>query len=237
MFHRFINDLKLNGKYMLNLLLLQLGASLVGMILVSIIMNVDSDPGSWFCMGTLLSCIVWFIVGIFVYGLSYAQEFQLALSMGGTRRVFVGAFALRTVCQLVLGYGLILLSHQVELTLYPVLFPAYENEVVFSFLTNWRIVVPALLLVPVVSLFIGAMYGRYGRKGMWVYYIFWMFCCLILPRFFENEAPEGPLDTVAFGLRSMLLTLPPWFLVVFSAAVLTAMIAAILQFARTQMVR
>ena len=142
MLQQFKLDWKLYRKSFFSLQLALPGAFLLGFILVIIIMFTDEDPGSWFCMGTLIAGIALCFISLIAYAFSYYQEFQLALSMGRTRMAFLGAYTLRLLLHFALGYAIILGLYQIELAVYPVLFPQYDNEVAFTFLTNWKVVVP-----------------------------------------------------------------------------------------------
>ena len=238
MLKQFTTDWKLNWKSFLGMLAGQLGAFLFGLIMVCIIMNVDEDPGAWFCMGTLMSCIALLFITLFCYGFGYAQEFNVALSMGCTRTAFMGAYALRTALQLLAGYGLLLLLYRLELALYPLLFPPYGNEVVFSFLTDWRWIVPILLGLVVLTLFIGSLYGRYGKKGLWFFYILWIVSCFLLPRMVDADPQDtGALNMAALGLLSLFQAIPVTVWLTFAAVLAVGMLATVVRFGRTQMVR
>ena len=238
MLKQFTTDWKLNWNSFFVLLAIQLGVFLLGVVMVCVIMNVDEDPGAWFCMGTLLSSISLVIITLFCYGFGYAQGFNVALSMGCTRTAFMGAYALRTALQLLASYGLLLLLYRLELAVYPLLFAPYGNELSFSFLTDWRWIVPIFLGLVVLALFIGSLYGRYGKKGLWFFYILWIFCCLILPRMVDVD-PEstGALNVAALGLLSLFRAVPVSVWVAFAAVLAAGMVAAILRFGKTQTVR
>ena len=127
MFQQFLKDIRLHKSGFFSVFGIMAGSFLFGMVMVFIIMNVDDDPGSWFCMGTLIAALVLVAIGLFLAAFSYAQEFMLALSMGRTRKTFMVSYYLRHTLQLVGGWVLLLGLHQVELQLYPLLFPQYQN--------------------------------------------------------------------------------------------------------------
>lgn len=237
MLRQFIKDWKLHRSSYFIMLAAQAGSFLLGILFVLMIMHFDDEPGSWFCMGTMIACLVLVVICVFFYGFSYGQEFQLALSMGCTRMAFLGAFALRLLVQLLSGYILILLFHQIELALYARLFPQYANEVLFTFLTDWRILVPVVLGMTVLSLFIGSLYGRYGKKGMIFFYVLWIFCCFVLPRVFHTEQGSGILDQTAWGIRVVALAVPVTVWIGFGALLAVGMVITIIRFAKIQMVR
>lgn len=236
MLKQFWMDLRLQKSGWIALLCTVLGAAAAGMIMVALIMNLDSDPGSWFCMGTLLSLVVGGMFLLIQGAFGYQAEFQLALSMGRTRTAFMGAYVLRLLMEAFLVWGLTSAVHGLELTLYPVWYAAYENEVLFRFLSMPQIMVPAVLGLCLLAMFIGALYGRYGRKGLAGFYFLWLVCCFGLPRLvdlFESE-PKSPVVTGILG-AVMAVPLPVW--IAFGAAVILAMVATTVILGRKQMVK
>lgn len=238
MLKQFCLDWKLQKKSFWSFQLLAPGGFLIGFLMVLLIMNLDENPGNWFCMGTVLGGIAMCLIGLAVYSFSYFGEFQLALSMGRGRMAFLGSYALRIALHFVLGYVVLLVLYHVELALYSRIFPQYENDAAFTFLTNWKIILPAIGALVLLTLFIGSLYGRYGKKSMVFFYVLWLFCCFVLPRMFEAEATDtGVLDVVAFRTLSLVLAVPLPVWIGFGAALAVFMIAATIRMARTQMVK
>ena len=238
MLRQFLLDCKLHfkGTFLVQLLA-ELGGFLFGVIMVNFIMRVDDDPGSWFCMGSVMAIIV-FLIFTLIYGaFGYHNEFQLALSMGRTRTAFMGSYALRLLVQLTLGYVLILGLYHLELALYPLLFPAYENEVAFAFLTNWKLVLPAVPGLLVLTMFVGAIYGRWGKKSLWFFWVLWMFCCFVLPRLFDDEPGGGILDQAALGVRHVFTAVPLTAWIVVGVVLAIGMVSVTITLGKKQMVK
>ena len=79
---------RLSGSFFRNLLLIVLGF-LFGEILLFLIMFLEDDPGSWFCMGTVIALVMLLVTTVLFYGVGYTGAFSLALSMNCTRRRFL----------------------------------------------------------------------------------------------------------------------------------------------------
>lgn len=237
MLQQFSKDIRLHKSGFLALLGFLVGAFLFGMILVAIIMATDDDPGSWFCMGTLMACLVLVAAGLFMTAFGYPQEFMLALSMGRTRKAFMASYYLRLLLQLAAGWLLVLLLHQIELQSYTLMYFRFQNEIFFSFLTNWKVLLPIFILLPILSMFLGALYGKYGKKGMFFFYVLWMFCCFVLPRMFHEEPSEGVLDQMAFGLMRTIQVVPVGVWIGFGAVLAVGMVCATIKFGTEQMVK
>ena len=237
MLQQFSKDLRLHKNSMLGQLLGLVGAFVFGVILVAIIMFTDDDPGSWFCMGTLIACLVLVAAVLFTSAFSYPQEIMLALSMGRTRKEFLVSYYLRSLVNLLTGWLMILLLHQIELRSYTLIYYRYANEIFFSFLTDWRVLTPIFLLLPVLSMFLGALYGKYGKKGLFAFYVLWIFCCFVLPRMFHDEPSEGVLDQMAVGLLRTIQVVPAGVWIGFGAVTLAVMAGMTVKFGMEQMVK
>lgn len=238
MLRQFLLDCKLHfkGTFLVQLLA-ELGGFLFGVIMVNLIMRVDDDPGSWFCMGTVMAMIV-FLLFTLIYGaFGYHNEFQLALSMGRTRTAFMGSYALRLLLQLVVGYALVLGMYHFEVAIYSQLFQAYENEVAFTFLTNWKILLPAALGILVLAMFFGSIYGRWAKKSLWAFWVIWMFCCFVLPRLFNDELGDGVLDQAALGIRTVFTAVPLTVWIVVGTVLAIGMVSTTVTLGKKQIVK
>lgn len=237
MLAQFKKDLRLHGTAVPALLGIQLGAFVLGVVMVLVIMHTEEDPGAWFCMGTLIAGLVLVGGGLFLTAFGYPQEFMLALSMGRTRKAFMLSYYLRLVLLLAAGWLLVVLLHRAELLLYGWRFPLYGNEIYFSFLTDWRVLLPLFLVLPVISMFLGALYGKYGRKGLLVFYFLWLFCCFVLPRMFDEQPGEGVLDQVAVGFLWVVQRVPVGAWIGFGAVSLVVMAVFTVKFGMEQTVK
>lgn len=231
-------DLSLKKTSFLMLFFFILGGFAFGAILHFLIMTFDSNPGSWFCFGTLMSICTTATFLFFYHSFSYKVDFMLALSMGRTRSCFILSRFCILFLETLLSYGLIWLFYQTELFLYPLLYPAYSNEAIFSFLTNWRIVLPVLVTLPIVSLFMGTVYAKFGKTAGIIFYFVWISLCLIVPKIFSVTSHDtGLFNTIAFYIRSAFLAAPAAMLIGLGISILAAMAAAIWIWGRRQMVK
>ena len=237
MLTQFKMDCRLHKADFLVYLLGELGGFLLGVLLLILIMRTDKEAGSWFCLGTMMALVATTILVLFIGGFGYSGEFQLAIAMGRTRGAFMGSYALRLLLQIGVSYLLALALYRVELAVYPLFFPAAGNETPFQFLTDARILIPAGLRLLILAMFLGAVYGRYGKKGMWVFYVFWLFGCLVLPRLTQDEFGSSILNKAALGIRTLYLAVAPGVWVVLGMLTAAAMTATIIALGKKQMVR
>ena len=228
---------RLSGSFFGNLLLIVLGF-LFGEILLFLIMFLDDDPGSWFCMGTVIALVMLLVTTVLFYGVGYTGAFSLALSMNCTRRRFLLDYSLKILAHLVLGYLLVLGLYLLELLIGHAAFPDYPLEQELSFLTDWRVVLAGIAGMLLSALFVGAMFGRFGRKAGLIVYLVWMFCCFVVPKIFTAEpGGEGVFDQAALLTQSALLRMPMAGWLTLGAIAAVSMLATVVVMARKQMVR
>ena len=220
-------DIKLHKSDLIVPLVLVATAFAVGFGLCALIMFTDVEPGSWFPMGTLIGLFCMGMAAI-VFSFTMAQEFSLALSMGRTRREFLGAYALRTLLWQVLCYGLLLVLYRVELAVGAKLFAPWPLEVDPTFLMDWRLIAAVLVGTSILSMFIGALYSYFGKKAMAPLWFLWMAVCLGGP-----QLDSGRLAPVARILEAV----PGWGWVLLGLAVLAAMAGTVIGLGKKQMVK
>ena len=228
---------RLSGSFFGNLLLIVLGF-LFGEILLFLIMFLEDDPGSWFCMGTVIALVMLLVTTVLFYGVGYTGAFSLALSMNCTRRRFLLDYSLKILAHLVLGYLLVLGFYRLELLVGNAAFPDYPLEAELGFLTDWRVVLAGIAGMLLSALFVGAMFGRFGRKAGLIVYLVWMFCCFVVPKIFTAEpGGEGVFDQAALLTQSALLRMPMAGWLTLGAIAAVSMLATVVVMARKQMVR
>lgn len=228
---------RLSGSFFGNLLLIVLGF-LFGEILLFLIMFLDDDPGTWFCMGTVIALVMLLVTTVLFYGVGYTGAFSLALSMNCTRRRFLLDYSGKILAHLVLGYLLVLGLYRLELLVGNAAFPDYPLEVEFGFLTDWRVVLAGIAGMLLSALFVGAMFGRFGRKAGLIVYLVWMLCCFVVPKIFTAEpGGEGVFDQAALLTQSALLRMPMAGWLTLGAIAAVSMGATVVVMARKQMVR
>ena len=228
---------RLSGSFFGNLLLIVLGF-LFGEILLFLIMFLEDDPGTWFCMGTVIALVMLLVTTVLFYGVGYTGAFSLALSMNCTRRRFLLDYSLKILAHLVLGYLLVLGLYRLELLVGNAAFPDYPLEEELSFLTDWRFVLAGIAGMLLSALFVGAMFGRFGRKAGLIVYLVWMFCCFVVPKIFTAEpGGEGVFDQAALLTQSALLRMPMAGWITLGAIAAVSMGATVVVMARKQMVR
>lgn len=225
-------DLKLHGDEILGKLAFPLIGMVIGFVMVTLIVKLAGD-GTYICMGSILALAVHIMLNL-VLSMTMAQEFMLAMSMGRRRIPFLFSYAVRSLIALAAGYLVVLLCYRLELTLYPIIFPGHENEVVFDFLTQWWMILIAVPGVTLVQMLLGVLYGRFGKPFLTVAYFLWIGGCILLPKAFRTDTVAGKM---IHSVVSLLSSLPPFVWMGILVCGIAAMVITIVQVGRKQMVR
>lgn len=229
MLNQFLLDIKLHKKdYLLPLIMIP-ACFLFGFGLCCLVMFTVEDPGSWITCGTFVAFIALFFTVVMSFA-KFQQEFMLALSMGRTRGAFLVSYALRTLLELMLGYGLILVLYRLELAVGNKLFAPWPLDGDPTFLMDWRMIAIGLPALVIVAMFIGELYSWFGKKVLAVLWVIWMVLCLVGPRLMETE---GNADVVAKFLQAV----PGWGWIVTGVVAALAMVATVIGLGKKQMVK
>lgn len=183
MLKRFFKGLKLHTQTPTFLAITVTAGFLFGFAFNLVFMLLSMDE--WIPMG---SCgAVAGMIGLSVMSyLSYPGEFMLSLSMGRTRKGFLVCHALEQLLWTALAYGLILLLTWLEQAVCEGLFfRSGEFDLLAVLMKPWVIltVIPVLALL---EMFLGALYGRFGKPMNLVIYLVWIALCMSTSRWIEK---------------------------------------------------
>lgn len=159
------------------------GAGLLGIIIVLIIMAADGtgeDYGQIGAMFVLMfGAITLFFGGIF----SVQSDFNLAISMGKTRKYYLPSRYLLLLAETMVILALAYIVGKVEDALYPTLYPGAVCDLrVSGFLNSPFLFLGIGLVVPVIILLFGVLLMRFSAKFFWILWALWMFGCIGAPR-------------------------------------------------------
>lgn len=127
-----------------------------------------------FVIGTLATMVVCFFLQLFVDSFWFLGEFNMAISMGQTRKSFVWCYELVSVLELFGMIGILRGLAAVEEGVYHWLLPGAKIIIAADVIFQWRILVGIVLGMIALQMLIQAMLLRYGMKVLWVMWIVWM---------------------------------------------------------------
>lgn len=184
--------------------LIALVGGVVGTVIWLSIMATGEADGEYGTIGAImalmLGMLVMTIAGIF----SMQQDFNLAISLGKTRKQYVPAryLLIAVNCSLCLIIALIICL--IEETLYTAINPGAVCEIsIQGFLTNPVTIFGFVFLIPMIIMLCGALYLRFGMKFFWVGWVFWMLGCTLLPRILSAAHDEADSVWKRMGMAVM----------------------------------
>lgn len=133
--------------------------------------------------GILVGMSFWFFAGSFYF----MREFNMAVSMGQTRKKFVWCYELVSVLEILAMLVLLKGFAAVEKGIYHWLLPEAKSFLEVNRIISWNRVAVIVLGVVAVQMLIQALLLRYGMKVYWVLWFIWMLAAYT-PNFVSEES-------------------------------------------------
>ncbi len=206
------------------------GFGIFGMVVVLVMLASGSMEGEYLKLGTLVAMLFSIIVLLFSAIFSLKTDFDLAISMGRTRKCFVPArYLLCAADCMVCMVGFMLISRMEDAVyrfLYPEAVSIWNVDVLFAKPVCW---VGFLLATPALIMLMGGLFIKFSTKFFWFFWVVWMVCWLGGPRILSasEESPDSlsgrmGTDVLAFFRQiteSQIMTALIIFLIVSAVAV------------------
>ena len=192
-------------------------------IIVMMIIRANTVEKECVTLGMLIGMIILVFMHFFGITFSFVGEFNMALSMGATRKSFVGSYALFNMVELAGLELLLFVLGKIELALISVIYPQCEIILDVTQYFQWKYLLAVIVGMTVVELFLGAVILRFGMKAFWVVWAIWMFLTLVPVKLSENEVMAAKMHHLGeqIGLENIVQYL-------FAAGVVAAVIMAVL---------
>lgn len=192
-------------------------------IIVMMIIRANIVEKECVTLGMLIGMIILVFMHFFGITFSFVGEFNMALSMGATRKSFVGSYALFNMVELAGLELLLFVLGKIELALISVIYPQCEIILDVTQYFQWKYLLAVIVGMTVVELFLGAVILRFGMKAFWVVWAIWMFLTLVPVKLSENEVMAAKMHQLGeqIGLENIVQYL-------LAAGVVAAVIMAVL---------
>lgn len=168
------------------------GGGIFGMLIAFCILIFEKD--SYGKIGAVLA-LVFGIILLFFGGIFFIQgEFNIAISMGKTRKYFVPARYLEQVLNILVMLAVVMLINWLEGLVYPAICPQAVCEFdIDSLLHNAGALIGIIFGAPVLVLLFGALLMRFSAQFFWVFWALWMVLFVGGPRIMSavNENPDS----------------------------------------------
>lgn len=223
MIENFLIQCKTRKMEVLQFLTVAFGSYVFGIIVMMIIRANTMEENECVTLGMLIAMIVLVFIHFFGITFSFVGEFNMALSMGATRKSFVGSYALFNMVELAGLELLLFVLGKIELALISVIYPQCEIILDVTQYFQWKYLLAVIVGMTVVELFLGAVILRFGMKAFWVVWAIWMFLTLVPAKLSENEVMAAKMHQLGeqIGLENIVQYL-------FAAGVVAAVIMAVL---------
>lgn len=141
---------------------------LIGLIVVFIVMNVAKE-NTCATAGTMLAFIAFAFMHLFGITFSFMGDFNMAISLGATRKSFVAGYVLFNLLEIAVLELEIVVFGVVEKFLLENAFPQAVMEIDLTNFFTWNYLSGVLVVFTAVEMFFGAVILRYGMKVLWIY--------------------------------------------------------------------
>ncbi len=237
MLHQFRNELRLRRREFLLFLAIAFSFYLLGICIITALAFSDGSLDDFACLGTAMAGFLYLFMSVFVRSMYYAGQFQMSLSMGRTRKEIMFLTFARYFLENLLAYILFLAAYGLEHWICTQ-FLGQNSPDLIPWIIGW--ILPALVLLgaPLLSMLIGTLYGRYGKKAVWIMYFLWLFLVMFTPRLSSATSQSTQLiDRLAYRLMQFLQALPHILLPVGIAVILAGFVCIIWKLGQKAMVK
>lgn len=158
----------------------------IGGIVDGVFLNHTEGEGT-VLLAMLIVAFATVLVHFLAISLGFVGEFNMALSMGATRRAYVGSYAVFNIAEIAVLEVILVLYGYLERAVLQMLQP--QSEIAFDLISYLK--VSYLLAMPfamtILELFFGAVILKYGMKVFWILWAFWMGFSAIMARLSDND--------------------------------------------------
>ena len=219
----FLIQCKTRKMEVLQFLAVAFGSYVFGIIVMMIIRANTMEENECVTLGMLIAMAALVFMHFFGIIFSFVGEFNMAISMGATRRAYVGSYALFNMAELAGLELLLFVLGKIESALMRVIYPQCEVILDLTQYLQWKYLLAVIVGMTIVELFLGAVTLRFGMKAFWAIWAIWMFVTLVPAKLIENEALAAKMHQ--FGMQIGFGNIVQYLVVV---GVIAAVIMAVL---------
>ena len=199
--NHFLIQLKVRKKEFLQFLAIGSGAYAAGIILLALILEI-SGIETYVTLGTMLAGSIFIFVHVFGIPVSFAGEFNMAVSMGVSRKEFVGSYAAVNLLEIAVFEAVLYGFGRLETLFAQTLFPEFTKEFDCMVLFQWNYLLALLIGMTVTELFVGAVILRYGSKALIVLAVLWFGAFMIPAKIAGNKTAAAIFSKIGIALEN-----------------------------------
>lgn len=200
-----VNMWKLYLPELYQMLVIMLIGEVFGIVLVRIIVSVDPTVNGYVSLGSFISICLGMFVTVLSCIITYGTKFNLAVSMGCTRKEFFSVHWIGTILFILIEIVAVLIFGLLETGLGKIMYAntsLSEELNLLPYLMNYKVITALLLFVPAMGIFAGSLVMKFQMKAFWALWAVWMFLFLGGAKVSEliSENPDGRLADVVSGV-------------------------------------
>ncbi len=233
----FVRYWKVNRGGMLMMFAFQAGLFLMGVVMVLII-NIFNKDRDYAAIGGMMALMATIIGGL-TRGTGMSR-YQLAVSMGRTRRSYMLADPILTAINCAAGIAFAWLLNQLELRLYAMIYSGWELALnIFHKIDQWWFYLAFILGICLLDFLFGALMLRFGSKGFAAVWFPLCFLPLIITGSVDAAKEGGTSLLAQIGRGMVYLTglMPPMLWAAVGGALLLALLTLSVLFYRKAEIR
>lgn len=127
--------------------------------------------------GSLFALIIGIFLKFFIESFYFLREFNIAISMGQTRKQFVWYYELVSLLEMFLMVGFVRGLWAIEEGIYYFVIPRVKFLVQTDMIFNWKRNILIIFGMVAIQMLMQALLLRYGMKIYWGIWIIWMLLC------------------------------------------------------------
>ena len=179
-----------------------MAAYLIG-VFVMLIASKKNTEKEVFLIGTVLVMIIGACMQFFIDIFTFLQEFNIAISMGQTRKSFVWCYEFVSFLELFAITVMLRGLAEIEQLIYRIAMPNGRFLIKADMLVQLKIIVPIILGMIAVEMLLQAMLLRFGMKAFWVIWIIWMLLAFFPSTVMQNKVLSEKAANLAAALFSV----------------------------------
>lgn len=134
----------------------------------------------------------------------FTQEFNMAVSMGQSRRRFVWCYEAVSLLELTAMTAVLYLMCILEKGIYHFIMPEIAQKTDVAVVFQLKYIFPVILGMVTLEMLWQAILLKFGVKGLWAIWAMWMLACLAPGYLVHNEKLKNSIQSCITSLMEML---------------------------------
>lgn len=172
---------------------LEAGLFLFGELILVFAVRGMGETDSIFPLGTLMALTVPVFIMLFLGMGSLPLYFNLLVGMGMTRKRLIPMIFGFSFLKNIIGMWIAYLFYHLETWMFRSAYAGIRNELDLRFVFQWKYIIPVGMVVVALDVLMGALWLKYGKKALTIFWILWMAIFIGGPRIVRmlNHGKEG----------------------------------------------